>query len=264
MTTAGTHIRHAAVTVVGAIRSTRAGGGLLCASTSRGPGCGGAPGQPRGSGRVDGMCELAGASTPRTSDRRRRSSSIRTGRSLRPNGFVLPMPALPIPAGPRGGHRAVVGQRLLALPRATGLDVATIGVSGMVPAVILLDDAGRLLRPSIQQNDARAASRSRSWGAVLGPRCSAARGHRSPSSRSGRPRRARNEPDVWAATHTVLGSYDYVVLRLTGSRGRAQLAPGERLYELATGLRPKTSAPPPGSTLPSRRRRAALTTSSAR
>ncbi len=34
-------------------------------------------------------------------------------------------------------------------------DIAAVGVTGMLPAVVLLDSAGRLLRPSIQQSDAR-------------------------------------------------------------------------------------------------------------
>ena len=33
-----------------------------------------------------------------------------------------------------------------------------VGVSGMVPCVVLLDDEGRALRRSIQQNDARATT----------------------------------------------------------------------------------------------------------
>src|SRR5580693_40761 len=45
---------------------------------------------------------------------------------------------------------------LAAGGRAAG-DVRGIGVSGMVPALVCLDDVGRPLRPSIQQNDARAA-----------------------------------------------------------------------------------------------------------
>ena len=47
---------------------------------------------------------------------------------------------------------------------------------------------------------------------------------------------ARNEPEVWAATRTVLGSYDYVVLRLTGNRAvERNWALESGLYELATG-----------------------------
>ena len=34
-------------------------------------------------------------------------------------------------------------------------DVAAIAVTGMVPAMVLLDASGNVLRPSIQQNDAR-------------------------------------------------------------------------------------------------------------
>src|SRR4029079_404480 len=37
-------------------------------------------------------------------------------------------------------------------------EVGAIGVTGMLPAVVLLDDNGRLLRPSIQQSDARCAA----------------------------------------------------------------------------------------------------------
>ena len=33
--------------------------------------------------------------------------------------------------------------------------IAAVGVTGMLPAMVLLDAAGRLLRPSIQQSDAR-------------------------------------------------------------------------------------------------------------
>ena len=34
-------------------------------------------------------------------------------------------------------------------------EIAGIGVSGMVPAFLLLDSEGKVLRPSMQQNDAR-------------------------------------------------------------------------------------------------------------
>ena len=117
-------------------------------------------------------------------------------------------------------------------------DVAAIGVSGMVPAVILLDEAGRPLRPSIQQNDARAAREVEELRAALGP--SVLRRTGSPvTQQSVGPTAlwlARNEPDVWAATHTVLGSYDYVVLRLTGNRAvERNWALESGLYELATG-----------------------------
>src|SRR3990170_5010287 len=46
--------------------------------------------------------------------------------------------------------------RLLATTGRDAGDVAAVGVSGMVPTIVLLDAADRVLRPSIQQNDARA------------------------------------------------------------------------------------------------------------
>ena len=45
---------------------------------------------------------------------------------------------------------------LLASADARASDIAALGVTGMVPTTILLDEEGRPLRDSIQQNDARA------------------------------------------------------------------------------------------------------------
>lgn len=47
-------------------------------------------------------------------------------------------------------------QACLEQAHAAATDIAAVGVSGMVPTVILVDAHGRVLRPSIQQNDARA------------------------------------------------------------------------------------------------------------
>ena len=51
--------------------------------------------------------------------------------------------------------RAIIAE-LLKKTRLTGADIAAIGTTGMVPAVVLLDAEGRVLRRSMQQNDARA------------------------------------------------------------------------------------------------------------
>ena len=51
-----------------------------------------------------------------------------------------------------------VGEVVRELLRTAGVDaadIAAVGVTGMLPAVVLIDSAGRLLRPSIQQSDAR-------------------------------------------------------------------------------------------------------------
>ena len=50
---------------------------------------------------------------------------------------------------------ALVGE-LLKTAGIAADQIAAIGVTGMVPAVVLLDQDGNLLRPSMQQNDARA------------------------------------------------------------------------------------------------------------
>ena len=51
-----------------------------------------------------------------------------------------------------------VGEICRALAAKAGDAIAAVGVTGMLPAVILLDRAGRPLRRSIQQNDARATA----------------------------------------------------------------------------------------------------------
>ena len=51
--------------------------------------------------------------------------------------------------------RAIIAE-LLQKTGLTGADIAAVGITGMVPAVVLLDAAGRVLRRSMQQNDARA------------------------------------------------------------------------------------------------------------
>jgi xylulokinase len=51
-----------------------------------------------------------------------------------------------------------VTRSLLATARLPGRAVAAVGVTGMLPAVVLLDGEGRLLRRSIQQSDGRVAA----------------------------------------------------------------------------------------------------------
>ena len=51
---------------------------------------------------------------------------------------------------------AKVTQKCLNQIGASSKSIISIGVSGMVPTLILLDGKGSVLRPSIQQNDARA------------------------------------------------------------------------------------------------------------
>lgn len=127
----------------------------------------------------------------------------------------------------------------LARELAADRDVAAVGVSGMVPCVILLDERGRPLRPSIQQNDARAVEEI----AVLRGRLAGSR----VLERTGSPVTqqsvgptlmwlAAREPDAWGRARTILGSYDYVNFRLTGRLGvEANWALESGFYDLETG-----------------------------
>src|SRR5262245_30851008 len=98
--------------------------------------------------------------------------------------------------------------------------IAAVGVTGMLPAVILLDRGGRPLRRSIQQNDARATVELEDYRAAMneseflsltgtgysqqlvGPKLMWLRTH---------------EPDVFSRARHVLGASDYITYRLSGS-----------------------------------------------
>ena len=98
--------------------------------------------------------------------------------------------------------------------------IAAVGVTGMLPAVILLDRTGRPLRRSIQQNDARATKELGAYRAAMdesdflsltgtgysqqlvGPKLMWLRTH---------------EPEVFSQAKHVLGASDYITYRLSGS-----------------------------------------------
>ena len=129
----------------------------------------------------------------------------------------------------RGAIRAVRG----ALSGHDATALRGIGVSGMVPVIVLLDKRGHVIRPSIQQSDARAVREIRelsclfpeeelfnvagaSWNQqVVGPKLLWIR---------------RNEPEAWSRTDHIVGSYEYIVRRLTG------IAHCEANWALESGL----------------------------
>jgi xylulokinase len=97
--------------------------------------------------------------------------------------------------------------------------IAMVGVSGMVPALICLDADGRVLRPSIQQNDARAAAEIVELRARLPAADFLAATGQPISQQLILPRLAwlrRYEPDVYRRIRRILGSYDLATHRLTG------------------------------------------------
>jgi xylulokinase len=121
----------------------------------------------------------------------------------------------------------------------SGREVAGVGVTGMVPCVIPLDAQGSPLRPSIQQNDARAVKeidelRRRLAGARVLERTGSAL-----TQQSVGPKLlwlAKNEPETWARTALIIGSYEFVASRLVGEAFvEANWALESGLFDLETG-----------------------------
>jgi xylulokinase len=112
-------------------------------------------------------------------------------------------------------------------------DIAAVGVTGMVPCTILLDSNDRALRWSVQQNDARAGTEIAELSKQLATAQVLERTGSAITQQATGPRFlwfAKHEPDLWRETRTVLGSYDYIALRLTGERAV------ESNWALETGL----------------------------
>ncbi|MFS4439577.1 FGGY-family carbohydrate kinase [Paracoccaceae bacterium GXU_MW_L88] len=98
-------------------------------------------------------------------------------------------------------------------------DVKGIGVAGMLPAVILLDEAGNVLRPSIQQSDGRSGAEVAELAAEVEEADFLARAGNGINQQLLATKLRwieKHEPDVFAKIATVLGSYDYINFRLTG------------------------------------------------
>ena len=109
---------------------------------------------------------------------------------------------------------------LLASAGARASDIVAVGVTGMVPTIILLDEDGRPLRDSIQQNDARAVREIEEVKQTIDPDEFFARTGGSINQQSVSPKLrwlARHEPECMSRARTLLGSYDYITARLTGS-----------------------------------------------
>ncbi len=123
---------------------------------------------------------------------------------------------------------------VLTAAGAGGGDVRGIGVAGMVPALICLDEAGRPLRPSIQQNDARAAAEVAAQRHALAGADVLHRTGSAITQQSIGPKLAwlrEHEPQVLWQTAAICGSYDFVVRWLT-----AGAAPVEANWALESGL----------------------------
>ena len=114
---------------------------------------------------------------------------------------------------------------LLAEGGAAASDVKGVGVAGMLPAVILLDEEGHVLRPSIQQSDGRSGSEVAELAAEVDGAAFLARAGNGINQQILATKLRwieRHEPETFARIDTVLGSYDYINFRLTGERAVEQ------------------------------------------
>jgi len=97
--------------------------------------------------------------------------------------------------------------------------IRAIGVSGMVPAIVLLDDVGQPLRRSIQQNDARCVAQIEALKGTLNQDQLFAQTGGYTNQQHVLPRLmwiSQHEPGVWARIDRICGSYDWIVHNLTG------------------------------------------------
>lgn len=121
----------------------------------------------------------------------------------------------------------------LAHPGVSPEAIACIGVAGMVPALLLLDENGVPLRPSIQQTDARAQKEIEEVKSGTPEGYFFAKTGASLSQQSIGPKLLwlqRHEPELWRRTAVIQGSYDFINYRLTGVYGI------ERNWALESGL----------------------------
>ena len=100
--------------------------------------------------------------------------------------------------------------------------VRAIGVSGMVPALLLLDQEHRVLRRSIQQSDGRTGEEVAEIGQRFSPSAIFDQTGSWPNQQHILPRLLwlrRHEPAIWDRISQVVGSYDYIRGWMTGQFG---------------------------------------------
>jgi len=119
---------------------------------------------------------------------------------------------------------SILRELLAALPDKPG-SLRGLCVTGMAPALVLLDEAGNLLRPSIQQSDGRAAAEVEELAREVDEATFLKRAGNGINQQLIATKLRwlqRHEPSVFSKIRTVFGSYDYVNWRLAGVRGVEQ------------------------------------------
>lgn len=108
---------------------------------------------------------------------------------------------------------------LARLARRDGRRVTAIAVSGMVPALVLLDSEGRPVRRSIQQNDARAHEEIKFLKSSLDEREVFNLTGGGINQQTMPPKLLwlqKHEPEIFKSAKYILGSYDYITYKLSG------------------------------------------------
>jgi xylulokinase len=107
--------------------------------------------------------------------------------------------------------------RLLTEAGATKEDVIGVATTGMVPAVVCVDTSGAPLRRAMLQNDARATAEISELRTALANVDLLQHTGSILSQQSVAPTAlwlARNEPDLWANTKYLVGSYDWLLMKM--------------------------------------------------
>jgi xylulokinase len=117
-------------------------------------------------------------------------------------------------------------------------EIVAVGVGGMVPTLILLDENGKVLRDSIQQNDARSTNEINIFKEQLDEEDIFNRTGSMITQQSIGPKLLwlkTHEPENFEKAKTVLGSYDYINFKLTGNLAvEKNWALESGLYDLTT------------------------------
>lgn len=115
----------------------------------------------------------------------------------------------------------IVVPLLLAGAHTDGSAIEAVAVSGMVPAVLALDRDGSPLRRAMLQNDARATLELEELSEKLAGIDFVQLTGSALTQQSLAPSilwLARHEPDLYAQTHTIAGSYDWLAMALGAER----------------------------------------------
>jgi len=118
-----------------------------------------------------------------------------------------------------------ITRELLDVSGVAPSDIVGVGVAGMLPAVVLLDSNGELLRPSIQQSDARCGAEVAELRAACDETAFLAKAGNGINQQLVTAKLLwikRHEPRVYDRIATVFGSYDWINWRLTGERAIEQ------------------------------------------